>query len=161
MLGEGFVSTHSRMPSKEDASVIITASRKHSVFGQTSILEKAKRLLTLICELKASVESSKFNPKSCTEDLVDCVNEVKFILESNFEEVKLRNLQKFMLIQFAFVVLIYNSNDREDKKFMNTLKVVIEIIEQSNQIMINAIYDTMSPLEQASLSEQVNQFSII
>lgn len=156
LIGEGFVASHNRISSKEESSVIINSSRRQSIFSQTSVIEKSKKLLSLIKELKCYAEYNTPKPISVIEELIESVNDIKTILDSGFEEVKLKSIEKFMLLQFAFYVFIFGRKHREDKKYLNTIKLVIDIIDQSNQIMINSIYDTMLPLEQASLTEQVS-----
>lgn len=101
-------------------------------------------------------ESKDFDADSFAEEWIEILNEIINILQNNFDEIKLVNIQKFLLIQLIFCVLLYQSPLFSDEKYVESVKVVIEIIDQSNLILINAIIETLTPKEKKLIAQQVS-----
>lgn len=133
---------------------------EQSIFGQTSIIDNLSKLMEYIKTIKPliqTIESNEYDADSFAEEWIEILNEVINIIQNNFDEIKLVNVQKFLLTQLIFCVLLYQSPLFNDKKYISSVKVVIDLIDQSNLILISSIIDTLTPKEKKLISQQVSK----
>ena len=156
VFGESFFpNNQGNIEEEEDLEV----HKSVSILGKADVSSYYIKILEFLSTVKSILLSKlshhqEIDLDSISEEWVEILNEIISSLQAYFNLFSIVNIEKFLLLEYIFCIVMFQNQLLSNEKYLNTLKIIITLIDQNNLILFYFITEQLTEHERTDLFNQ-------
>jgi hypothetical protein len=155
VFGESFFPNNQGNIEEEDLEI----HKSVSILGKADVSSYYIKILEFLSTVKSILLSKLSHHQdidldSISEEWVEILNEIITSLQSYFNLFSIINIEKFLLLEYIFCIVMFQNQLLINEKYLNTLKIIITLIDQNNLILFYLIAEQLTEYERTELFNQ-------